>query len=218
MASTPQPHASLSTKETTNYARLCRLLVDVGCSALRNTFDGIHPPEGLHKTLLSPPVHVILQSLYMGKRKVLTPSQWDKLYPADGSVSSAGFDITLLIVLLRNICGLITPAAGWDSLPAASDKSIEDDIARVKYYRNNVYGHASQASIDDASFSSYWQEIREALVRLGGESFEVIIDNLKINCMDPETEEHYRKLLEQWKKDDDSIKEKLQEMEGILNM
>ena len=202
-----------STKETTNYARLCRLLVDVGSQALRDTFDKIHPPASLHGVLGT--VHATLKLLYTGKKKVLNPTQWGKLYPTrTASVSSAGFDITLLTVLLRNICGLSTPAAGWDSLPAATDKSTEDDIARIKYYRNNLYGHASQASIDDASFNAYWQEIREALVRLGGASYGATIDNLKIECMDPETEDHFRKLLEQWKKDDDSIKEKLEEMEG----
>ena len=40
-----------STKETTNYARLCRLLVDVGTQALRDTFDAIHPPTNLHTIL-----------------------------------------------------------------------------------------------------------------------------------------------------------------------
>ena len=214
MASAPPPFSS--TKETTNYARLCRLLVDVGSQALRDTFDKIHPPAGLHKVLLSPSVHGKLQSLYTGRRKVLNPTQWGKLYPAHAaSVSSAGFDITLLTVLLRNICGLKTPVAGsWDCLPAATDKNTEDDIARVKYYRNNLYGHASQASIDDASFSAYWQEIREAMVRLGGAGYRATIDNLEIECMDPDSEEHYGKLLEQWKKDDDSINDKLEELEG----
>ena len=212
MASLP---AFASTKETVNFARLCRLLVDVGSQALRETFDKIHPPAGLQKVLLSPSsVHATLHSLYKGKKKVLNPTQWGKLYPAHGSVSSATFDITLLTVLLRNISGLSTPAAGWDNLPAATDTNTEDDIARVKYYRNNLYGHASQASIDDVSFNALWQEIREALVRLGGASFGATIDNLKTDPTDPDTEEHYRKLLEQWKKDDDSIKDKLEEIEG----
>ena len=47
MASAATP-AFPSTKETTNYARLCRLLVDVGSQALRDTFDAIHPAGGLH--------------------------------------------------------------------------------------------------------------------------------------------------------------------------
>ena len=32
-----------SSKETTNYARLCRLLVGAGSQVLRETFDKIHP-------------------------------------------------------------------------------------------------------------------------------------------------------------------------------
>ena len=208
-----------STKETTNYARLCRLLVDVGSQVLRSTFDKIHPPATLHTVLGSTSVHyATLQSLYRGRRKVLNPTQWGKLYPTHSPVSSATFDITLLTVLLRNICGLSPPANGWDRLPLATSTSIADDIARVKYYRNTVYGHASQASVDDSNFSAYWHEIREALVRLGGAYFRAKINNLEHDCMDPVIEEHYRELMKQWKKDDDSIKDKLEEIEGKKNI
>ena len=206
-----------SSKETTNYARLCCLLVDVGSQVLRSTFDKIHPPATLHTVLGSTSVHYpTLQSLYRGRKKVLSPIQWGKLYPAHLPVSSATFDITLLTVLLRNICGLSPPATGWDHLPPAADISIADDIARVKYYRNTLYGHAPQASMDDSSFNAYWQEIREALVRMGGAQIRVDIDNLEHDCMDPDIEEHYRELMKQWKKDDDSIKNKLEEMEGKM--
>ena len=101
-----------STKETTNYARLCRLLVDVGSQVLRQKFDSICPPATLNSYLSSPAVQTTLRTLKA--RRVLNPSQWDKLYPPVGtvSVSSRDFDITLLMVLLRNICGLTTPASG----------------------------------------------------------------------------------------------------------
>ena len=213
MAGASSPFAS--TKETTNYARLCRLLVDVGSQVLRSTFDKIHPPATLHTVLGSTSVHyATLQSLYTGKKKVLNPAQWGKLYPSHSLVSSATFDITLLTVLLRNICSLRTPTKGWDELPPATDIRIEDDIARVKYYRNTVYTHAHQASVDDSSFSAYWHEIREALVRLGGAHFRAKIDNLEHDYMDPVVEEHYRERMKQWKIDDDSIKDKLEEIEG----
>ena len=203
-----------STKDTTNYARLCRLLVDVGGKALRSTFDGIHPPAGLHAVLVRHPEHAILQSLR--KKKILNPTQWGKLYPTiPTSVSSASFDITLLMVLLRNICGLVAPSTGWDSLPPAADVSREANIARVKYYRNTVYRRASQASVDDATFNSYWQEISNAIVGLGGASYGAAISKLKNASMDPDTEEHYRELLKQLKKDEDSIKEKYEGIEGM---
>ncbi|KAL9969810.1 hypothetical protein ACROYT_G022073 [Oculina patagonica] len=128
-------------------------------------------------------------------------------------LSSASFDVTLLMVLLRNICGLIPPVTGWDILPPASDVSIEADMARVKYYRNTVYGHASQASVDDVTFNAYWHDISNALVALGGASYGAAINKLKNECMDPDTEEHYRELLVQWKKDEDNIKDKLEEIE-----
>ena len=40
-----------STKETTNHARLCRLLVDIGTQALRDTLNSLHPPTNLYTVL-----------------------------------------------------------------------------------------------------------------------------------------------------------------------
>ena len=201
-----------STKESANYARLCRLLVDVGAHVLRETFDQKRPPGRLDTVLSTPPTHAILQSLR--KKRILNPFQWGKLYPAiKSSVSSKNFDITLLIVLLRNICGLVPPATGWDSPPSVTDATLEADIVRIKCYRNTVYGHASEASVDDAMFCQYWKDIQDALVRLGGPGYQDAIDDLKNECMDPDFEEHYQALLKQWVKDEVSIKERLEEME-----
>ena len=206
MASGPPDFAS--TQENTNYARLCRLLVDVGCTVLRDTFDSIHPPANLHVVLSSPSVFSTLQSLR--KRKVLNPLQWGKLFPAVGSVSSANFDVTLLIVLLRNICGLSPPVSthSWDSLPPDSDKSTEANIVRIKWYRNDVYGHATKASVDDATFNDMWQKIGSAVLALGS-GYGAVISRLKTECMDPAADADFQQLLSDWKKDDDSIKEML---------
>ena len=62
-----------STRETTNYARLCQLLVDFGSQALRERFDIIHPRGGLETVLATPPALPKLQSLQ--KKKILNPSQ-----------------------------------------------------------------------------------------------------------------------------------------------
>ena len=199
-----------STKETTNYARLCRLL-GFSVHILRETFDKRRPTGDLHTVLSSPPVHAVLQSLR--KKRILSPLQWGKLYPAiKSAVSSKNFDITLLMVLLRNICGLVRPATGWDTLPPATDTTLEADIVRIKCYRNTVYGHASQASVDDPTFNQYWQDIQDALVRLGGAGYQSVIDDLKKECMDPDFEKHYIELLKQCIMDKISIKERLDEM------
>ena len=205
-----------SSKETTNYARLCRLLVDVGSQVLRETFDRVRPPGSLHTVLADPAVHAKLQSLR--KKKILNPSQWGKLYPAiKSSVLSGNFDTTLLVLLLRNICSLSPPATGWDNLPPVSDTTPEADIARIKFFRNTVYGHATDASVDDATFNVYWNDIKDTLVRLGGACYQDAIDDLEKECMDPDFEEHYQDLLRQWVKDEASIKDKLDEFTRKLD-
>ena len=205
-----------STKETTNYARLCRLLVGVSAHILRETFDKRRPPGNLDTVLSCPSIYRLLKLLRI--KKVLNPSQWDKLYPAiKSSVSSRNFDITILMVLLRNICGLAPPVTGWDTLPLATDTTLEADFARIKCYRNTVYGHASEASVDDATFNQYWQDIQDALVRLGGAGYQSAINDLKKECMDPDIEEHFKELLKQWVVDEVSIKERLDEIGKSLD-
>ena len=207
MASAP-PSAS-STKETSNYARLCRLLVDIGTQALRDTFDAIHAPGNLHSVLAAE--KPTLQ--YLRKKKIINQIQWRKLFPAiPNLVSSRDFDTTLLMVLLRNLCGLTAPLTGWDALPAVTDLSREADIARVKYFRNTVYGHAENASVDDVKFNDHWRDIRDTLVRLGGVTYKTAIDDLRNECMDPEIEDCYMELLGEWKRDDDNIKDQLNEI------
>ena len=201
--------ATSSNKETTNYARLCRLLVDVGTQALRDTLDVIHAPTNLHAFLAAN--EPTLQGLR--SRRIINATQWGKLFPViPSSVSSTDFDITLLMILLRNFCRLRPPAKGWDTLPAATDMSREADIARLKYFRNTVYAHAKQASVDETTFNAYWQDIRAALVRVGGVTYRATIDNLETECMDPEMEDHYKKVLSEWKKDEENIKDELKEI------
>ena len=68
--------AAPSNRETTNYARLCRLLVELGTRALKDTFDSIHPPATLHAVLAGN--KTVLRSL-RGK-KIINPAQWGKLF------------------------------------------------------------------------------------------------------------------------------------------
>ena len=198
-----------STKETKNYARLCCLLVDIGTQALRDTLNSLHPPANLYTVLAAN--KPTLQ--YLRAKRIINPTQWGKLFPAiPNSVSTHSFDTTLLMILLRNLCGFTAPLTGWDAMPAVTDLSREADIARVKYFRNTVYGHAENASVDDVKFNDYWCDIRDTLVRLGGVSYKAAIDDLRNECMDPEVEDHYMELLSEWKKDEDNIKDQLDEI------
>ena len=165
MAAAPDPEEILrSTRGKDNFQRITRLLISGGTSLLREIFDSICPPSSLPKILSNP---VTKKRLKTAK---LTLPQWHCLYPSPGVYGkSADFDITLLVRLLRTICNLIPPITGWDALPAITDHSLEADIARVKYYRNSVYGQVNQGmTIRDSEFVTLWQEISEALVRIAG--------------------------------------------------
>ena len=165
MAATPDPDEVLcSTSGKTNFQRITRLLISGGTSLLREIFDSICPPSHLPTILSSP---VTKNDL---KRAKLTSPQWHCLCPSPGVYGkSADFDVTLLFRLLRTICNLTPPATGWDALPASSDHCLTADLARIKYYRNSVYGHVNQGmAVADDEFPTLWQEISETLVRIAG--------------------------------------------------
>ena len=135
----------------------------------------------------------------------LTKPQRDCLYPAPGSYGkSSDFDITLLFCLLRQICGLPSPPLGWDKLPATADKAMSDDLARVKFYRNTVYGHVSEAmEISDDKFNDLWAEISGALIRLANHisgvkrlEWQQAIAKLQSDPLTPEDEQNVNELKE----------------------
>lgn len=201
---------SHTTTENTNFARLCRLLIDGGTSVLRDVFDSFHTPSSLQMILLSTPVHATLKGLKT--KRVLNVSQWNKLYPISStSVNSVSFDITLLFLLLRNICSLKPPATGWDKPPLPSDKSKEADFIRIKFYRNELYGHICETAIPDSSFKKYWSDITDVLLRLGGPQYKLQIDKLEKTSMDAEDKKYYSSCLKEWEEYEQSLKEMMKE-------
>ena len=82
---------------------------------------------------------------------------------------------------------------------------------------NAVSKHAGEGFINDAVFSNYWQQIRDTLLRLGGAHYGDAIDEIRDQEMDPLEEEHFRELLKQWKKVEDNIKDKLNELKSEFN-
>lgn len=54
-------------------------------------------------------------------------------------------------------------------------------------------------------------------MRLGGANYGTAIDSLRDDSMDPDIEEHYQELLKQWKKIEENIQDKLEEMDKKLD-
>ena len=190
-----------------NFQRLSRLLIAGGTSVLREVLDSILSPSTLPTVLRVPGVQAQLK----GAR--LTRPQWDCLYPAPGRYGkSSDFDITLLFRLLRQICGLPSPSLGWNELPAAADQTMSDDLARVKFYRNTVYGHVSEAmEISGDEFNDLWAKISGALIRLANHISEVkglewqqAIAKLETAPLTPEDEQNLEELKEWYKRDSET--------------
>ena len=201
-AAGPSPLAS--SEEKTNGSKLSRLLIDGGTTVLRNVFNYHHPPANLAADLNAN--YSALNNLL--RRRVLNGHQWDKLFPPGGAIPDSNtFDITLLFLLLTNICGLASPLTGWHTKPPPSDNSHEANLARVKYFRNVLYGHVTSTGVDTYSFSVLWQEISAFLLALGLQQSE--IDRLKA---ERGGEEDYLDALRDWADSEEDIKTQLKEV------
>ena len=204
---TAAPSPLASSVEKTNGAKLSRLLIDGGTTVLRKIFDGHHRPGNLVADLNAN--KSILSSLL--KKKVLHKPQWDKLFPPGGvAPDSNTFDITLLFLLLTNICGLTPPPSGWHTKPPPSDTSHEANLARVKFYRNILYGHVTTTGVDTPTFSALWTEISGVLVSLGLDQAEV--DRLKA---EKGGEQDYIDVLIEWAGSEEDIKSQLKNIHQV---
>ena len=200
-AAAPSPLAS--SVEKTNGAKLSRLLIDGGTTVLRSVFDGFYPPANLATDLKAK--LPILNSLF--KKKVLHKPQWDLLFPPGGATPDSNtFDITLLFLLLTNISGLSPPLSGWHKPPPLSDISHEANLARIKFFRNELYGHVTSTGVQTAVFNVKWQEISAVLVALGLNPAEVV----KLKAA-PCGEDYISAVIE-WVKSDNEINSKLTEI------
>ena len=201
-AAGPSPLAS--SEQKTNGSKLSRLLIDGGTTVLRNVFNYHHLPANLAADLNAN--YSALNNLL--RRRVLNGHQWDKLFPPGGAMPDSNtFDITLLFLLLTNICGLSPPPTGWHAKPSPSDNSHEANLARVKYFRNVLYGHVTSTGVDTHSFSVLWREISVVLVALGLQQSE--IDRLKA---ERGGEEDYLKALRDWADSEKDIKTQLKDI------
>ena len=155
-----------TTDEKANFQRLTRLLMRGGLALLREVFDRIHPPSNLPAVLGNPAIKSKLQTL---RGRVLTQPEWDCLYNPSGPGTygkSTDFDISLLCKLLREICSLTPPPTGWKDLPNITDHSLGADLARIRIYRNKIYGHNHTMEVTDADFEKLWMEISDAVLRI----------------------------------------------------
>ncbi|XP_076116130.1 uncharacterized protein LOC143083729 [Mytilus galloprovincialis] len=161
------------TVEEKNYWKFCMLNVRVVPDALRNYFDSLIPSTGLATTI----TRYSSTILNLVTWKVINAAQLNILQRIPGTIwppkvtpvsigstdtSSAHFDVTLMVCLLRNIplSGIFPPVTGWDHLPYPHDKSPGAYLARIKYYRNEI-AHSTEHNMNTLDFHDKWQALSE---------------------------------------------------------
>lgn len=77
-----------------------------------------------------------------------------------GVPDSKSFDVTLMICLIRNLTSVIPPINGFDKLPLPNETTPGPDLARIKWYRNEIAHHDSD-TIDIAYFNTAWSEVSD---------------------------------------------------------
>ncbi|XP_046857011.1 uncharacterized protein LOC124450399 isoform X2 [Xenia sp. Carnegie-2017] len=183
----------LSSKKKINGFKLMRLIVDVGGEALRITLRKQLSGTDLFYVLNNPKIYN--QVLILKNNHTLKQHQWDLLYPPPPILPNENkFDVTLLCILLRNICGLKPPRDPiWTSVNDTTDHSTEADITRIRLFRNDRFAHLPNTSVSSYDFENFWVEISEPIVRLGITQNE--IDRLRNDlCSNKECE----RILREW--------------------
>ena len=121
------------TEEKAYYLKYIALLNDGGRLVLLHRATLLAPNNDLVG-------HINKEKATITSIKQLFDSQRDQLYPQTGTADPNTFDVTLLTLLLRSVCGLNTKSPVWNPnkpLPP-SDVSVEADIARLRNERNAV--------------------------------------------------------------------------------
>ena len=192
-----------TSEEKTNGTRLARLLIDGGTHVLRKFLDSVYPEP----TLLANELKKNRTKFQTLKSKgVMFKEQWEMLFPTSGLPDSKEFDITLLHLLIREVCCLKPPRTGWYKMPADDDQNLEANIARIKCFRNELC-HSVSTSIPNEEFEDKWNTIASSLEAIKIGVYRKKIQALKNDSIDHKTHKRVEEEVEKW--------QQFQELEDI---
>ena len=176
------------TEDSAKFFRIISLVVDVGSDCLRDLLTTFIPIPNLANELQSN--IMILNRLH--KAGVLHQDQYGMLTGPNPNPEE--FDISLLVVLLRNICPNVDPpVGGWIiKTPDVNDFSLGAELIRLRNIRNTVYAHRTSTRLTDNDFQSIWKELTECILRISkhgspNKELEVqkSIEEMKHRALDP---------------------------------
>lgn len=174
-----------STRETTNLARIARIILGPCTDVLRAVLTNEMLPAALSHN-----VKTFLANLPNNRKPPINKTQEQQVYSGNYS----HFDITLLYFLLRNICSIPEHRQKWGNNPSLTDRSVSANIERIRLIRNTYYGHAAQFAIPDKEFICRWNELLSIVKELETyigicTDYQDAVTEIKSCSMDPEVEQ-----------------------------
>ena len=137
---------------------------------------------------------------YLKSKRVIFDDQWQKLFPSSGDPpDSKTFDITLLHLLIREVCYLPVPLTGWHKMPAEDDESLEANVTRIKCFTNELCDSVS-TGISNYEFEDKWNKIASSLEAIKISVYRQKIQGLKNDHIDDGTRQLVEDQVEQWQK------------------
>ena len=97
-----------------NYYRLARLTIEAGTEQVRRSvLENLPNGQSLHSALDRN--RAKLTGLY--SRRIISDKQWRALFPEHNNADPSTFDLTLWIILLRNIAHVRVKGLNWNDSP-----------------------------------------------------------------------------------------------------
>nr|XP_022299076.1 uncharacterized protein LOC111107929 [Crassostrea virginica] len=192
-----------ATEEMTNLNRVSRLLMGPCTDQLRDLLRFYIP--------LASFLTVIQRE--KSRLPCLTGPQRNLILPSCGVYSGNynDMDISLLYILLRNVCGIQAHKKGWGNIPDSLDRSVSANVERIRLARNECSHFAG--GMCNCEFNRIWSDIKAAVVDLDkylmiGNKFQEQVDFVRNDTMDPARDKHFSdQLLEQTKEMENIKKE-----------
>lgn len=173
-----------SDRETTNFARIARIILGPCTDVLRDV---------LRKELLPSALSQEFKTFIANRPKKNPLNQKQQQLINIGTYSD--FDITLLYFCLRNLCSIPAHGKKWGNDPSLVDRSLSANIERIRILRND-YGHATNYFLSDADFEQKWKNIFQIVKELEGHLgsdifFQDALTKLKTCIMDSDVEQTF---------------------------
>lgn len=173
-----------STRDTTNLARIARIILGPCTDVLRAVLKNQISPTDL-KTKV--------QTYIATKRTLFITTNQKQLVDSE---DYSKFDIALLYFLFRNVCAITSHSKQLGNRPIVSDRSVLANIERIRLTRNEYYGHYSSYFFPKSDFEDKWkylfQSVKELEQYIGtSKDYQEALRELKYCCMDLEIQDNF---------------------------